>query len=130
VQIELSSASIASHDTVNDGGRFTVFNIEIKTKMGTFTVARRYSEFRDLYDNLNKASQQRAHTDFFQSKLCIPAIDSRHKSSQRAESSESTDRANMCVITAHTSPIETIETREIPIVSVGRGWSCHCASTR
>ena len=62
VQIELSSASIASHDTVNDGGRFTVFNIEIKTKMGTFTVARRYSEFRDLYDNLNKASQQRAHT--------------------------------------------------------------------
>eukprot|EP00038_Savillea_parva_P019422 m.27445 g.27445 ORF g.27445 m.27445 type:complete len:522 (+) comp4415_c0_seq1:58-1623(+) len=53
--IELSSASIASHETVNESSRFTVFNIEIQTKDGKFTVPRRYSEFRDLYDSLNKA---------------------------------------------------------------------------
>mmetsp|Transcript_69545 Transcript_69545/g.96699 ORF Transcript_69545/g.96699 Transcript_69545/m.96699 type:complete len:520 (+) Transcript_69545:84-1643(+) len=53
--VELSSASIASHETVTESSRFTVFNIEINTKDGKFFVPRRYSEFRDLYDSLNKA---------------------------------------------------------------------------
>eukprot|EP00035_Acanthoeca_spectabilis_P020608 m.433793 g.433793 ORF g.433793 m.433793 type:complete len:520 (+) comp17618_c0_seq1:4333-5892(+) len=53
--IELSSASIASHETVTESSRFTLFNIEIVTKDGKLNVPRRYSEFRDLYDSLNKA---------------------------------------------------------------------------
>ena len=42
--------------TLAQDKRFTIFNISINTKNGKFTVFRRYSEFRDLYDGLAKVS--------------------------------------------------------------------------
>lgn len=52
-----SSASIVARETVKEDSkvRFTVFNIEVVAKGGKYVVARRYSEFRDLYENLCKA---------------------------------------------------------------------------
>lgn len=51
----MSSASVVARETVKeDKLRFTLFNIEIMTKKGKFTVSRRYSEFRDLYEQLAK----------------------------------------------------------------------------
>lgn len=54
-QPKVLSASIDAYQTIKEDKRFTIFNISINTKNGKFTVFRRYSEFRDLYDGLTKA---------------------------------------------------------------------------
>lgn len=53
---ELSGASVSAHETVKDKGRFTLFKTEFAGRGGqNCVVYRRYSEFRTLYEALQKA---------------------------------------------------------------------------
>jgi len=55
LDVAMASASIVARETIKeDKLRFTLFNIELTTKKGKISVARRYSEFRDLYELLCK----------------------------------------------------------------------------
>lgn len=54
---KLSTTLLDAYETIKEDKRFTIFNISINTKTGKFTVFRRYSEFRDLYEAVIKVNR-------------------------------------------------------------------------